>query len=404
MNIQNLTIHGFAFGGEALGRLENGKICFVRGGIPGEEVSVEILSEKKNFARGRIVEILRSSSLRQEKWPTCPANCPGCSCNHIPYETELEWKEKIFRSFAEKARLKHSDPEKFLLPIRGADPIESYRNKIRLSLEFTGTDPRSVRAGYRGEDNVSLLEITDCPLAQPPIREQIRNGAWKEQLTGTEKSVTFRCTAKDGVSFFFDRGNPEKILTETLTGAGEFQVAEHAFLQVNSFMSGILAQKCAQIVEELPADFLLELYCGCGCFSIVSAKKKNSLHCLGIELEKSSVQLAKKNALVHGVGDRCTFLAGDSAKVFRKKFPRGLGKNSILLLDPPRTGMDKAAVKLVAESKAEFLIYISCSPDTLFRDLAFLEEQGPYRIRESQAVDLFPRTGHFESITFCERM
>lgn len=404
MNAQFLAVHGFAFGGEAVGRLEDGKICFVRGGIPGEIVSVEILSGKKNFARGRILEILQESPLRKKKNPSCPADCPGCSYHHVPYETELEWKEKIFRSFAEKARLKHSDPAEFLQPILGADPIGSYRNKIRLSLEFTGTDPRTVRAGYRGEDNTSLLEVTDCPLAQSPIRERLKSGSWKGHLSGTERCVTFRCTEKDGVSFFFDKGDPEKILTETLKDSGQFRVAENAFFQVNSFMSGILAQKAAQTVADLPADFLLELYCGCGCFSIVSAAKKSSLHSLGIEWETSSVKLARENALSHGVGDRCTFLAGDSATVFRKQFPRGLKKNSILLLDPPRTGMDKAARKLVAESKAEFLLYISCSPDTLFRDLAFLEEQGSYRIRESQAIDLFPRTGHFESITLCERM
>ena len=404
MSMEKLSVHGFAFGGESVGRLENGKVCFLRGGIPGEELSVRITSEKKSYCRGELLEILQRSPFRlQEDDLPCPLGCPGCSYTHIPYALELEWKEKIFRSFAEKARLEYASAGEFLLAATGAGKVDSYRNKIRLSLEFPH-GKESVRAGYRGEDNVTLLEISDCPLAHPAIRETLRSGIWKETLCGTEKSVTFRRTEKDGCVFFFDKGDPSHILTETLGDHGEFRVAENAFFQVNSFMSGVLAQKVADYVKKTDCTFMTELYCGCGCFSIVSAQQQESLHCLGIELENSSVKLAGENAIAHSVADRCSFLAGDSAKVFRRNFPRGLKKNSLLLVDPPRTGMDQKAVKLVAESNADFLIYVSCSPDTLFRDLVTLEKYGAYRVRESSVVDLFPRTGHFESITFCERI
>lgn len=403
MKEQFLHIHGFAFGGKAVGRLENGKVCFVRGAIPGEKLLVRITADKKNYAEGELLEILESSPLRlQTGSRPCPGKCPGCSYAHIPYEMELEWKEKQFRSFAEKARLKHSDAAAFLRPIAGAQQTDSYRNKIRLSVEL---DPREgiMKAGYRAEDNVSLLEISDCPLAQESIRELLRSGTWKKVLTADTKSITFRCTQKDGAFFFTDQGDAKHILTESPGDWGDFRVAENAFFQVNSFMSHLLIQAAVDHIRDLPADFLVELYCGCGCFSIAAAQAGKSLHTLGIELEKSSVKMAEENARIHNVADRCTFLAGDSAQVFRKQFPRGLQKHSILLVDPPRTGMDLNARKLAAASKADFLIYISCSPDTLFRDLAYLEENSSYRIRESRAVDLFPRTGHFESITLCER-
>ena len=122
----------------------------------------------------------------------------------------------------------------------------------------------------------------------------------------------------------------------------------------------------------------------------------------GIELDAEAVKYAGRNAARHGVPDRTEFLAGDCARIFRAKYPHGLPPRSLLLLDPPRTGLDPAMLKLVCRSGAAAILYVSCSPDTLFRDAAQLEKAG-FPIRESRMIDLFPSTAHFESVTLLVR-
>lgn len=387
-----VEIFGFAFGGRAVGRCPDGKVCFVRGAIPGETVRVRLCSDKKNFCEGILQDILTPSPERRK--PECPFACPGCSYAHVPYAMELDWKQRQFRSFAEKARLQ-SSPADFLRDPAGAPVRTGWRNKIRLSLEFSGNG--DVRAGYRGEDNRSLVPVEDCPLAVPAIRDMLKDDSWRRQLTGKEKTVTFRWTAHDGTVCFSDRSD-DRILTDELTGFGTFQVGAGSFFQINPFMSGTLAGEVVRMVRAAGPELLAELYCGCGCFSIACAENLTDIHTFGVELDYISIRCAGANAARHGVSDRTEFAAGDSAEVFRRKYPNGLPPNSLLLVDPPRTGMDKAALELIGKSRAERIIYVSCSPDTLFRDLAGLEKHS-FRIRESRLLDMFPSTAHFESIT-----
>lgn len=388
-----ITVFGFAFGGRAVGHAPDGKVCFVRGAIPGEKVRVRLTADKKNFSEGVPEQILEPSPLRLV--PACPNLCPGCSYIHVPYEMELEWKQRQFASFAEKAGLKSHAADFLRTPV-GAPARTGWRNKIRLSLDFPPDG--TVQAGYRGEDNHTLIPVNDCPLAVPEIRTELRGGKWRNRLSGREKTITFRWTKQNGVRIYTDRGNSHARLTDELDGFGSFQAGENAFFQINPQMSGKLAAEVVRQVKASSPEFMVELYCGCGCFSILCAKEMRELHTVGVELDAGSVQCARLNAEQHGVSDRTEFIAGDSAKVFRKKYPQGLPPNSLLLVDPPRTGLDQRMRELICRSCAEQILYISCSPDTLFRDLAQLEKSS-YRILESRLLDLFPGTAHFESVT-----
>ena len=387
-----VLIHGFAFGGRAVGLRPDGKVCFVRGGIPGEKVLVKITAEKKNYSEGILAGVLTASEKRLV--PGCPNRCPGCSYAHVPYEMELEWKQRQFCSFAERAGLR-SRPADFLREPEGAPVRTGWRNKIRLSLEFA--PDHSVRAGYRGEDNRTLIPVSDCLLAVPAIREALRGQDWRKALNGTEKTLTFRWTSRDGVRVYSGRGGSERVDDE-ISGFGTFRTGESSFFQINPDMSGKLAGEILRLAELTAPKLLVELYCGCGCFSIICAEKLNGLRTFGIELDAAAVRYAEQNAELHGTAGRTAFSAGDCAKVFRKRYPDGLPPESLLLIDPPRTGLDPAARELVRRSKAARIIYVSCSPDTLFRDLAELETE--YRIQESRLLDMFPSTAHFESVTF----
>ena len=390
-----MTVTGFAYGGRAVGRGPDGKVCFVRGAVPGETVRVRLTAEKKNYSEGVLSAVTEPSP--QRLIPVCPNPCPGCSYAHVPYECELEWKQRQFRSLAEKAHLR-SDPAQFLREPVGAPVRTGWRNKIRLSLEFSPDG--TVRAGYRAEDNRTLIPVRECPLAMPEINATLRSGDWQKDLTGQEKTVTFRRTESDGVIFWTDRSAPPELLTEKLEGFGEFQVGAGSFFQIDPAMSGRLAAETVRLVKAADPALLAELYCGCGVFSILCAQQLPALHSIGIELDPGAIVCARKNAERHGVSVRTEFVAGDSAKMFRKRWPHGLPPGSLLLVDPPRTGLDPAMRDLICRSRAAGIIYISCGPDTLFRDLAQLENAG-YRIRESRLLDLFPSTAHFESITFC---
>lgn len=387
-----IRIHGFAFGGRAVGRDSHGKVCFVRGAVPGETVQVCLTSDKKNFSEGILSGVTAASPLRLI--PECPNSCPGCSYAHVPYEMELEWKQRQFRSFAEKARL-NSDPADFLRDPIGSPVRSGWRSKIRLSLDRAPDG--GIAAGYRGEDNRTLIPVSDCLLAVPSIRAALRDGQWRGRLTGDEKTVTFRWTRPDGLRIYTDRGGTALIRDE-LDGFGIFETGESSFFQINPYMSGKLAGEVLERVRSAAPALLAELYCGCGCFSILCTEHLSGLRAWGVELDPLAVRCAAENARLHGVADRTAFDAGDSAKIFRAKFPHGLPPNSLLLVDPPRTGLDPAALNLIARSGAKWILYVSCSPDTLFRDLRQLENAA-YRITESRLLDLFPSTAHFESMT-----
>lgn len=392
-----IDITGFAFGGRAVGRRSDGKVCFVRGAIPGERAEVRLTADRKNYSEGDLIRVLKASPRRL--CPECPNPCPGCSYAHVPYEMELEWKQRQFRSFAEKAGLR-SNPDNFLREPLGASERFCWRNKIRLSLEFQPDG--TVRAGYRGEDNHTLIEVSDCLLAAPEIRSALREENWKKNLTGHEKSATFRWTPANGVRIYFDRGS-HAMLTDTLPGFGTFEVGESSFFQINPQMAGKLAAEVRALVMEEKPSLLTELYCGCGVFSVLCAEALGDLSCVGIELDADSVRRAKHNAELRRTDSRTEFLAGDSARTFRRKYPHGLPANSLLLVDPPRTGLDDAARKLICRSRADSVVYVSCSPDTLFRDLAELEKAS-YRIVSARLLDMFPATAHFESVTLCKRI
>ena len=390
-----VLIHGFAFGGRAVGRRPDGKVCFVRGAVPGEKVRVKITAEKKHYSEGILDEILTPSG--QRLIPGCPNRCPGCSYAHVPYEMELEWKQRQFCTFAEKARLR-SRPADFLREPEGAPVRTGWRNKIRLSLEFASD--RTVRAGYRDEDNRTLIPVSDCLLAVPEIREALRDQNWRKALKGTERNLTFRWTGHNGIRVYSGRGGMEPV-TDEISGFGSFQTGESSFFQINPYMSGKLAEEVLHLAEKTAPKLLVELYCGCGCFSIICAEKLNELRTFGIELDADAVRYAEQNAELHGVAARTAFAAGDCAEVFRQKYPDGLPPDSLLLVDPPRTGLDPAALEQVRRSEAAGIIYVSCSPDTLFRDLARLETD--YQIEESRLLDMFPSTAHFESVTFLRK-
>lgn len=379
MKSEKLQITALAYGGEGVGRCADGRVCFVRGTLPGEEVLVLVTEEKKRFCRGAVQEIIVPSKERTA--PACSlfGKCQGCAYMHCTYSEELKWKERQLADFLLRSKL--ADKE-VLLPAIPSEKELFYRNKLTLHKSAD-----SEKYGYFGLDNTTVIPVEKCLLAQNEINAKLNHCSGEKAL--------FRFTEKDGAVQV--GSDSSAVLTETIPHAGEFSVAADGFFQVNIPVASELINVAA---AEIETGELLELYCGVGVFSIALAEKIADLHCIGIELNKKAIEFAKVNAVNHLVADRCRFYAGDAGKMLKKFRPTG---KFTLLIDPPRSGVEKSTLQKITALKAEKIIYISCAADTLTRDLKELISAG-YRVKSSRVLDMFPRTAHFESFTVLEKI
>lgn len=384
--MEELKTDSMAFGGSAVGTLQNGKRCFVRGGVPGDVLKVNIISDKKRFSVAEIAEIVTPSPDRIK--PVCPyfGQCPGCSYLNMPYSAELFWKQKQFERF-----LLHSglvDPGAVMAPI-GAPERVGWRNKI----QFTYRD--GIR-GYLGEDNRTLLEIADCPLA----RMELRNLAIRTPVVpeGTGK-ITFRSSFAEGAMVVTEENSGE-LLHEQVAG-NEIAVPAGAFFQINRSAFDLLAEEFLSLLNRIKPEIFADLYCGSGTFSVLAAA--NGVQKItGIELDKRAVKTASEN-LKRFEHCKLSFFAGDASVLF-SALKKEDQKKILLLTDPPRTGLNPELCRKINQSGLQRMIYVSCGPDTLARDLKLLKDcRNPWQIVFARMVDLFPSTAHFESIVYLER-
>ena len=377
---ETALIKAFANGGEAVGTLENGKTVFLRGAIPGERVSLEIVQDKKRFARAKLLEVLEKSCDRIT--PECPnfGSCPGCSYLHVPYSVEISWKQRQLEWLTGKLEVEefgapNPSPERF-----------NWRNKIVLHCE-NGV------CGYRAEDNVSIVQVKECPIALPEINELVPGCD-----RGGDRDIVLRKSGCDPVKIF-SRNSSCGVLTEEIPGFGKFQVDSNGFFQTNIRVASMLIGKVTALLAEQNCSELCELYCGVGVFSICAAGKIPGLRAHACEISAPAVKLAKSNAALHGVGGACTFQHADAGKFFSGH--KNKSKDYTLLVDPPRTGMDKTMLSAIRKHAPEKMIYISCAADTLARDLEALKDI--YRVRYISLYDMFPGTAHFETLTVLEK-
>lgn len=382
---ETILIDSLAFGGGAVGTLENGKRCFVRGGVPGDKLKINVVSDRKKFAVGEITEILVPSPDRIK--PACPyfGQCPGCSYLHIPYSLELEWKQKQFERFLIHGKL--ADPSVMKSPI-GAPARMGWRNKIR----FTYRD--GIR-GYLAEDNRSLIEIADCQLA----RLDLRNLAMRTPVPQEENGkITFR-SSKEGARIITEENAAELIHEEVL--GNEMTVPAGAFFQINKEGFDLLAREFLDLINTINPEVFAELYCGSGTFSLLAAQT-NVKKIIGIELDRLAVKTAAVNLKGKGAAEK-RFLCGDASAMF-SHIRKEKQERVLFLVDPPRTGLAPDLCRKINQSALCRMIYVSCGPDTLARDLKILKNgDRPWHVVSTRLVDLFPSTAHFESITLLER-
>ena len=398
--IFEIDINAFAFGGAGVGKLPDGKVCFVRGAAPGERVRIHVTDDRSSFAYGKLLSVVRPAKKRIA--PECPlaingadngACCPGCSYGHVDYETELAWKQRQLEGFLLRGGL---TTRSRLRPPVPAPSRYGWRNKIRLTAE-------NGKLGYKGDDNTTVLDVPECPLARRSINEALAAYRSGEPVAGATH-LTFRWTLRDGVKIRPNTEAPsDRFLCEQLGAHGDFFVPENSFFQINVPMASKLAAAAAKRIEAGSADYLLELFCGVGVLSLTAAKMIDSLQVRGIELDKLAIKAAKLNASRQGLAARCRYEAGDAEAQFRMFAAKMPAEKTMILVDPPRCGMSAGLCKKILAYKPKSILYISCAPDTLRRDLEILTRSGLYEVCDVQLFDLFPTTAHFETMTVLRR-
>ena len=383
-----IHIDDLAYGGDGVGR-HKGKVVFIPGALPGENVKVRIDSDRKRFARGSCLSIEGRSAAR------CDADCPladscvGCAYQTLQYDEEVTWKRKQLIDLLTRVGKISSLPE-----ISAIDSPSSlgYRNKIVLHADAEG------RLGYKGRDNRTVLDIPDCPLAVAPIREEI--ATFRQKHIGSLQAgdrVTFRWTATDGVTSWINNHAPKKDLTEIVDGS-HWRVSSDGFWQINHTATPLLLRTVQDMLQVAEVPYLLDLYCGAGFFALACAGRFENV--LGIERDQGSVRAAKANALQKDI-DAVTFIEGDAADMYAAAQDCVSPDETVVLVDPPRKGLDPLLMNQLLDYAPKYFLYVSCAADTLARDCKELTET--YKPLRVMLVDMFPRTAHFESLILFAR-
>ena len=443
-DIYEVDITGFT--SEALGVCHiAGRTVFVRGTLPGERWRVRIVKVGASVSYGRGEEMLLASPERTA--PDCPVygRCGGCSCRHMSYKCELDFKlGKVNDALERVGGLDiHADG------IAGSESVSGYRNKAVYSIGGTVEAPTF---GFFRTGTHDVVAIDSCPLqsapanacaraviewmrdhAVPPYDVNTGKGAVRHVFVRTSRSgdavccvVTAKgfgsatqslvdalrsaCPGLTGVVLCVNRTRGNTVLagdfytlwgsaelTDTLAGS-RFSIAPQAFYQVNPPQAERLYARAVELAVPREGMSVFELYCGAGTISLSLAKR--AAHVVAAEIVPEAVENAKANAAANGVGN-VEFICADAAEA-AKRFAASGAHPDTVVVDPPRKGMSAAAIEAVASMHPERVVYVSCDPATLARDCKLFRTLG-YEPQTANAVDMFPRTSHVETVVLLSK-
>jgi len=408
IKVFEVTLEKLTYGGEAMGRLPDGRAVFVPFGLPGEQVRVELAEDKKNFARGKLLEVLTASPDRIA--PKCKhfGKCGGCHYQNLPYEKQLTAKTEILRDQLQRIGKIENPPVKPMV----ASPLEwNYRNNVQFHLTAEG------KVGFINAKGNSTLPIEECHLPEAGIdafwrnlqfesnkdveRVSLRAGRDEELMVVLEsespETPEFEIEADVSVVHLYDEhavviAGQDNLIFNIL--GKDFRVSAGSFFQVNTKMAEKMVE---HLLSKLPITNhqLLDVYCGAGLFSKFFAAKCQTV--IGIETSESACE---DFAINLDEFDNVELYEGAAEEVLPGLAGR-LDSSTLVIVDPPRAGIERHALDAILEIKPQMIAYVSCDPSTLARDAARLISGG-YRLVEVTPFDLFPQTYHIESISIFE--
>lgn len=411
-----VEIERLAFGGKGVAR-EDGKVIFVKGGLPGDVLDVKITRDRGSYAESVIKAVVKPSAERVE--PECRVFgiCGGCQLQHLAYNAQLREKEAIFTETLERIGGFSGLPVE---PIFPAPENYGYRARVRLSAWYYSG---GWHAGYNTQGSRKKVAVGSCPVADGPINQAIArisdtlssidNSGYPLEsinISSDGKSAYISLTPRDNVApdalNTLARHLRRFVETENVSAAGrseaafeteiegvKFQASPSVFTQANAPVNRAIVDTVLDWADGSPGGSVLDLYSGIGNFSLPLARQASSVE--SVEISRQAVGFARKSADINGIRNiafhnaPCETAVGEMLKA-----RRGFGA---IVLDPPREGA-REAVSGIAGLNPEKIIYVSCDPATLARDLKVFREKGyePVRVRP---FDMFPQTYHIESVS-----
>lgn len=440
-----LAVDALAFGGRGVARAE-GLVFFIDGALPGQRVEAKVTAVKKRFAEAEVVKVLEKGPHDIDAF--CPhyGKCGGCDIQNMDYAAQLEWKRRFVLDSLSRIG---GAAEPNILKTAGSPEKRYYRNKMEFAFTGGGNGSAlSLGLHKRGSDE-SIVNVEHCALQSqfamdvvtsardfcrtsgvPAYNPRTRRGVWRfliiREGKGTMQSMVHLITAPgSGASIaralgahltetfpalttfvHSTRKAPsaiafgEKVVAKTGPGYIEdvvlgqkYRISPDSFFQTNTFAAEVLYAKARDYAALTGSETVWDLYCGSGGLSLVMAPQAAKV--VGIESVKSAVEDANVNASLNGI-ENCEFVAGDVRNLIsdRKESP------DVVITDPPRKGMHKDVVAAIIEAAPKRIVYVSCNPTTLARDVALLSEK--YSLVETSPVDLFPHSAHVECVALLE--
>lgn len=436
-----VQIAGLGSSGEGVGKYE-GFTVFVQGALPKESVQAEITLVKKNYAAGKLIKIIEASPERVG--PVCPvyAECGGCQLQHLSYAGQLRMKQQQVKDAL--TRIGHLDTE--VLPVIGCTNPWNYRNKMQFPAA-SGAEG-TINIGCYAASTHSVIDTGSCRIQKEANNEVLTTvrkwmhrygiSAYDEKTgKGLVRHVMSRVGVHSGevmavlITSAYDiphkkeliewltkyvpnlvsvvqninkkptnvvMGSKTRVLygrptiTDSL-GALSFNISAQSFFQINSEQAEKLYNKALEYAALSGTETVVDVYCGTGTISLYLAKHAGKVY--GIEIVAPAIEDAKKNAQDNNCHN-AEFILGDAAEKLPQLLAEGV-KPDVVVVDPPRAGCEQKVLKAIADVEPQRIVYVSCNPASLARDLAYLSERG-YRAMTAQPVDMFPMTSHVETV------
>lgn len=413
---------------------------FVPNGLPGEKAKIKITKVNKGYSFGRLIEIYEESADRVDA--PCPIykECGGCQLQHLSYEGQLKAKEKQVRDVL--TRIGKLDDVK-VHPVLGMQDPWRYRNKAQVPV---GEREGGLIAGFYQKRSHEIIDMRAC-LIQQDINDEVVQivkevcekygvSAYDEKRhKGTIRHIMARHGLVTGevmvviVTRTPDLPNGKRIVEEIVSrvkgvksviqnvnskksnvilgyetrvlwgeeviydyiGDVKFAISSRSFYQVNPEQTKVLYEQALSYANLTGEEEVIDAYCGIGTISLFLAKKAKKVY--GVEIVPEAIEDAKRNAVLNGI-ENVEFAVGEAETVIPKWYEEGITAD-VLVVDPPRKGCDESLLKTILDMKPKRVVYVSCNPATLARDLRILEDGG-YKTVEVQPVDMFPHTTHVE--------
>jgi len=376
-----LTIDAVAFGGAGIGRYGE-MVVFVPYTVDGDRVSVEIVDVKKRFATAGVKSVHKPSPFRTT--PRCVAytRCGACSYQHIAYGYQLIIKNRQVRDALERIGRFENIPLNDTIP---SPEHYGYRGKADVHV---ATGKGQVRAvGFAARATNHIVDLTRCEIVHESINEAL--SLLRQERSSAGRRPLWSAPAEEVPGSRLIRRVRDR----------EMLVPRHGFFQANLYLTDALVKVVEEFCNLSGSETVLDGYCGAGLFSLFLAPRCGRLY--GIEADSDAVRCAEENLNRAGI-TTAVFYVGDMARVLRERFIRKNLSMDVALVDPPRVGLGPDVLAALGELNPPKIVYVSCNPTTLGRDLRALADFG-YGIRRVQPLDMFPQTSHIETVVILGR-